>query len=250
MKKVAFCLRGAISKDKAFLKENSLYSDKEYVDHIKCRNSIFKFIVSPNPKYNIDFFCHCWNIDLETKLREIYNPKYILVEDNNKYSEDIKKKCKTPTDFGGISQSLSMQKAINIKEQYEKQHNFKYDIVILYRYDVLLWKPIILDNYRLTDNNIFVNAHTRCNGDFHFIMKNNNSIIFKDLFNSILKGNNYKTHYWIKNFIVNFCKKEIIMDNIIPGKHQEVIRKINIFSIEKGYLSQEVYDNGFEYIDL
>ena len=145
----------------------------------------------------------------------------------------------------GISQSLSMQKVINIKEQYEEKHNFKYDIVILYRYDVLLWKPIILDNYRLTDNNIFVNAHLRCNGDFHFIMKNNNSFIFKELFDSVIKGNNHKVHYWIKNFILNFCKKKLIMDDIIPGRHQEVIRKINEFSIKRGYLSKKMYDNGF-----
>ena len=37
-----------------------------------------------------------------------------LVEDNNKYSTDIKKRCKKHTDFGGISQALSMRKAVNL----------------------------------------------------------------------------------------------------------------------------------------
>ena len=56
MKKIAFCLRGAVAKGKEFSTENSLYSNEEYVDYIKCRNSIFKFIVLQNPEYNIDFF--------------------------------------------------------------------------------------------------------------------------------------------------------------------------------------------------
>lgn len=103
-----------------------------------------------------------------------------------------------------------------------------------------------MDNYKLTENNIFVNGHPDCNGDFHFIMNNNNSVIFKELFDSALKGNNHGEHYWIKNFIVNFCKKKLTMDDIIPGKYQEVIRKIKKCSIEKSYLSQEMYDNGFD----
>ena len=112
MKKVAFCLRGAVSKNKQFRKENSLYSENDYVDFVKCRNSIFKFIVAQNPNYEIDFFCHCWNIDLESKLIDLYKPKKILVEDNNVYAKDINERCVTPSDFGGISQSLSMRKSI------------------------------------------------------------------------------------------------------------------------------------------
>lgn len=114
------------------------------------------------------------------------------------------------------------------------------------RYDILLWKDIILNNYKLDSNNIYVNAHQGCNGDFHFIMSNDNSVIFKDLFDSPLKNNNpHKMHHWIKNYIINICNKKLIMDNIIPGKHQEVIRKIINFSINKGYLSQQMYDTGF-----
>jgi uncharacterized protein YfdQ (DUF2303 family) len=118
--------------------------------------------------------------------------------------------------------------------------------VILYRYDVLLWKDILLDDYNLNSNNIYVNAHSQCNGDFHFMMSNNNSIIFKDLFDSPLKNNNFhKIHHWIKKYITNICNKNLIIDKIIPGKHQETIRKIKEFSIKKGYLSQQMYDTGF-----
>ena len=249
MKKVAFCFRGAVSKNETrnvapFSTENSLYKEGyTYVDFVKCRNSIFKFIVSTNPNYEFDFFCHCWNVDLESDLKKLYDPKLILVEDNNHYAKEIRDNCNAPEDFGGISQSLSMRKSILLKEEYEKKHNFSYDIVILYRYDVLLWKELYLDTYPFTKDTIFVNKCFNGNGDFHFIMENHNSYVFKGLFDSIKLGNQHKCHFWIKNFIVNFCKKQIKEDNILCGKHQEVIRKIKKCSINKGYLSQKEYDD-------
>ncbi len=246
MKRVAFCLLGAISKDNrinagAFVKENSLYSSEEYIDYVKCRNSIFKNIVLPNPNYQIDFFCHGWNYDLEDEINHIYNPKSILMEDNGKYADEIKKRCQQDNDFGGISQSLSIRKSLILKEEYEEKNNFKYDVVILYRYDVLLWKHIILDTYDLNDTKIYANG--RKTNDFHFIMNNSNSAILKELFDSPLKGNNQRAHHWIPNYIENFCHKKVVADTIIPGKHQEVIRKIKKFSINKGHLLQKDYDN-------
>lgn len=247
MNKVAFCLRGAVSKNEAFFTYNSLYKEGKYVDYIKCRNSIFKYIINKNPNFEIDFFCHGWNIDLKDDIENIYKPKKSLFENNNIYSDEIYKRCNNKNDFGGISQALTMKKTIELKEEYEKENNFQYDIVILYRYDILLWKDLILNDYNLNINNIYVNAHPQGNGDFHFIMSNNNSLIFKDLFDSPLKNNNsYRVHYWIKNYITKICNKNLIIDKIIPGQNQEVIRKIKKFSIDKGYLSQEMYDNDFD----
>ena len=75
MNKVAFCLRGAVSKNEPFLTEKSLYKEGKYVDYIKCRNSIFKYIINKNPNFEIDFFCHGWNIDLKDDIENIYKPK-------------------------------------------------------------------------------------------------------------------------------------------------------------------------------
>jgi hypothetical protein len=38
-------------------------------------------------------------------------------------------------------------------------------------------------------------------------------------------------HYWIKNYVLNFMKKTIIMDKIVPGKNQEVIRKMTTHNV-------------------
>ena len=159
------------------------------------------------------------------KIEKITSEEYNF-EDNRKYNDEISSLC-TPNNFSGVSQALAIKKTIELKEEYEKEQNIKYDIVILYRYDVLLWKNMILNEYEsIFDNDIYVNAHSDCNGDFHFVMNNNNSYEFKYLYDSIKLGNACIMHYWIKNYVLNFMKKTIIMDKIVPGKNQEVIRKI------------------------
>lgn len=93
-----------------------------------------------------------------------------------------------------------------------------------------------LNKYLKINDHIYVNAHPNCNGDFYFIMNNDNSILFKFLYNSIENGDKHQVHYWIKNYVIKYMKKKIIMDDIIPGKYQEVIRKIND-SINNKFLS-------------
>lgn len=242
--KVAFCLRGSIGKENSvFMCENELYNNQPYVDYKKCYNSIIKYIINPNnDKYEFDFFCHCWNQDLENDIINLYKPIKYMFENNNNYNILINSFCINNTDYGGISQALTIKKSIELKEKYEFENNFNYDIVILYRYDIFLWKEIILNNYNLNDY-IYVNAHENCNGDFHFIMNNNNSFFFKYLFDSIKLGNKHNMHYWIKNYIINYMKKELLMDNIIPGINQEVIRKIYLYSIFPGHLSLELFNS-------
>jgi len=223
-------MRGAISKDIQFLKVGDIYKKTPYIDYIQCYNSIIKHIIQVNKNYyDFDIFCHCWNYDLENELTTLYNPIKKLFEDNTHYNDQISSLCKDVDDFGGLSQALTIKKVIELKEQYELDNCIEYDIIILYRYDVLLWKDINLSNYINLENNIYVNGHVECNGDFHFIMNNNNSKLFKNLYDSINLGNNYKVHYWIKNYIVNFLKLNLLMDDIIPGVHQEVLRKMYHF---------------------
>jgi hypothetical protein len=225
--KVALCMRGAISKDIHFLNSGDLYKESKYIDYVKCYDSIVKHIIQPNENdYEFSTFCHCWNVELEEELTKLYNPCKKVFEDNTSYNDEISSLCKTPIDFGGISQALTIKKAIELKEQYEFENCLEYDIVILYRYDVLLWKDIILSNYLYLDKNIYVNGHVDSNGDFRFIMNNNNSNLFKNLYDSIKLGNEHRVHHWIKNYVINYLKIELIMDDITPGVYQEVLRKM------------------------
>ena len=238
-------MRGAVSKKNgAFFCKDDLYSNAEYVDYNACYNSIKKHIINSNTNnYKIDIFCQGWNIDLEKELVGKYNPVKYCFENNSNYNNDILKLCQHDTDFGGISQALSFKKAIELKEAYENENNMSYDIVILYRYDVLLWKDMNLNEYTNLNDNIYVNAHHDSNGDFHFVMSNEKSNKFKNLIDSINFGNNYRMHFWIKNYVINYMKSSIKMDNIIPGLHQEAIRKIYNFSIRPNHLTMDMFNS-------
>lgn len=100
-----------------------------------------------------------------------------------------------------------------------------YDLVIIYRPDILLLKDINLKNY--DSQKIYVNRFLDCQGDFHFIMNITNAKIFKNLYNSLDNGNCHETHFWIKNYVTKFMNRLLIEDEIVAGIDQEVLRKIS-----------------------
>ena len=229
MKRVAICIKGAVSKKgsdhERFYHKNELYRHGEYVDYVAVRNSVIKHIVEANPECNFDFFLHGWNIDLKDELVDLYKPKSFLFEDNNNYNDEISAMITDPKDFGGISGSLSLKKSLELKEQYEKDNDIKYDIVIIYRYDVLIWKDMSLDFYNV-NNSIYVNKwNGSCSADYHFVMSSENAYRFKYLYNSVVDHNNkHKFHHWIKNYIVNILKCRLLEDDIPVGLFQEHMR--------------------------
>ena len=210
--KVAICLRGGVSSI------NSTFSNskKEYVDYVGCFNSIIKHIVNCN-SHDFSFYLQSWEIPIQKELINIYNPKKYLFEDNSLYTEYISSLCKNESDFGGVSQALAIKKAINLIDE-------NYDLIIIYRPDVILLKDINLNLY--DKNKIYCNAHEDANGDFHFIMNQDNANIFKNLIDSISLGNFHKPHFWIKNYVIKYMNSNIYNDDIIPGLHQEVLRKV------------------------
>jgi len=170
---------------------------------------------------------HGWNYDLQDELVDIYQPKKYIFEDNNNYNDLISLSTQSPSDYGGVSGSLSLKKSIELKEAYEIANGITYDIVIVYRYDVLLWKNMTLSFYD-TESSIYVNGwNGECLADFHFVMSNKISHRFKFLFDSVLTHNNkHLFHSWIYNYIVHIMKYNLKEDSIIAGKNQEHMRVI------------------------
>jgi len=231
MKKVAICLKGAVSKiggtHDRFYNKNDLYKIGEYIDYLAVAKSIYKHIVEPNKDYTFDFFLHSWNLDLKDNLIELYNPKKFLFEDNTLYNDVISSIISNSDDFGGVSGGLSTKKSIELKHIYEIESKIEYDLIIIYRYDVLLWVDMLLDNYN-TDKYIYVNGWDGSkNADFHFVMSNENSNKFKYLYDSVkIYNNKHSFHNWIKNYVLNIIKCELSEDGIIAGKDQEHMRVI------------------------
>jgi hypothetical protein len=243
MLKVALCLRGAISKKQtAFTLEGSLYSDPaEYIDFRAVYKSIEKHIIKVNEeKYSFDTFIHCWNTDLQDELVELYSPKKYTFENNEIYNEEIRQKIVNNEDFSGISQALTMRKSIELMQEYERENDFKYHLIILYRPDVILWKDMVLDHY--SPDLIYVNNFSGYgvnNGDFHFVMNSDTSNEFKDLYLSAGNGNPHRVHHWIQNYIVQFMHKQLQMDDICAGGDQELLRKLRSCSISPGRVDFE-----------
>ncbi len=224
-KRVAICLSGAVAKvGERFLTQGSLYDSGEYININVCYNSTIKHIIKPNPNYIFDFFIHSWNEDLETNLVSLYQPKKYQFENNLNYNTEINSKIKDPNDFAGASKALSMRKSLRLMESYSKEDDIKYDLVIAYRPDIILFKDMTLINYDVSK--VYANSFLDGQGDFHFIMNHDRALEFKQLYNSLDQGNAVKTHFWIKNFINNFMNQPLYNDGIIAGEDQEVIRKI------------------------
>jgi hypothetical protein len=231
-KRVAFCLRGGVSKTTGLYRSCVSGGGDKYINYQAVANSIRRHIFEANASCDIDVFIQSWNIDLKEILENIYNPKLSLFEDNSFFAEEIRARCHTAKDFPGVSQALAMKKSIELMESYALGSGFVYDLVVIYRPDVLLWKDMVFDWYD-PSKGLYVNGHHGGNGDFHFVMSFSDAVMFKGVYDSPLSGNRHALHHWIKNYVVKSMGRQMIMDAIAPGRHQEVARpdKIKKFSI-------------------
>jgi hypothetical protein len=234
MKRVAVCMRGAVgTPTHQYSTPNQLYHEKKYVQYVATRNAIQKHIQDTNPDYQFDFFLHCWNIDLQDNLESLYHPKKSSFEDNRLYHDEIIKKINHLDEFAGPSQCLSIKKSIQLKEEYEKEYNVHYDIVIVYRYDVLLWKDIDLSTYNVTQF-IYVNKDLMKprKGDLHFIMNSPHATIFSQLYDWLSRENRH-CHGCIITYLrqkqIEYKEDSICLHfdtNILRKIHKSFMKKI------------------------
>ena len=237
-KRVALCLRGGVSRQKARIRRPNEVDDypydvndnHHYIKKEACYNSIKKHIIDSNPEYDFDVFIHCWELVLEKDIVELYKPKLYKFEDNLLYKEEIlskiKEQTKTMYDYSQCSHALSTKKCLEFKEEYEKINNFVYDTVILYRPDLLLWKDMILNRY--STNNVYVNKWHSGGGDFHFVMSSENAGKLKWMYDDVNKLGSPLTHSMFYTYITGIMKQKLIMDDIDAGKDQEVCRQIKL----------------------
>lgn len=98
-------------------------------------------------KNDTDIFVHSWSTILENEIINTYNPKKHLIEPQIIF--DI------PGYVGGdenrtqshYSRWYSAKKVIDLKNEYEKENNFKYDCVMLARFDLAWQSDLIFDEY-------------------------------------------------------------------------------------------------------
>ena len=98
-------------------------------------------------KNDTDIFVHSWSTILENEIINTYNPKKHLIETQIIF--DI------PGYVGGdenrtqshYSRWYSAKKVIDLKNEYEKENNCKYDCVMLARFDLAWQTDLIFEEY-------------------------------------------------------------------------------------------------------
>ena len=162
----------------------------------------------------------------------LYQPISYLFEDNQLYKNEISEKINQPDEYAGPSQCLSIKKSIQLKEEYEKFNHFTYDKVILYRYDLLLWKPMLLKEYDVKQY-IYVNKDIimPIKSDLHFVMSSKNASVFSTLYDYLSKKNKYD-----HGIINTFLKQKGIVykeDSICVHFDTNIIRRIHTSFMKK-----------------
>jgi hypothetical protein len=162
----------------------------------ECHESIKKNIINPNK--HVDIFVHSWSTVHDAEIIKTLNPKSYLIENQIEFPEALhhkprydnladiksffikkyKQKAKNNSQLGInlketqmsmqnlYSRFYSSKKSLELKRLYEEENGFKYDFVMLLRFDVQFYTEINFysynynffyaadssDTYRLTHN--------------------------------------------------------------------------------------------------
>lgn len=249
----ALCLVGAVGRVSVQYGDRhpDIYNSRvgKYININLPKKAIQKHILNVNQP--VDIFIHCWSFDLKDQLIKLYSPVVAEFEDNRKYIKDFRELAKKRNgDYCQVSYSFSIKRCLALMHEHEIKNNFRYNRVITFRPDVMIWKDLNLNQYDV--NKIYVNGHPNSCGDFHFVMSSENAERFAKLYDSVVQGKICpRTHGWIKNYVQTQLKQKLIMDDIKPGKHEEVYRKLLDYPIKQFKISKEFFKTyGFTDKDL
>jgi hypothetical protein len=152
-------------------------------------------------------------------------------------------KASLAQDFSGISQSLSISKAVDLLKSQGSMNPTEYDLVILCRPDVILLEPLDLGNY--SPEAITCNGYGDRQGDFRWVFGTK----FMEYFIRLpahFKGRGiHQPHVWIRDYF-DSNGLPYKMDEVKAGLGEEVLRKtrgngIAFSDLEKYGLSHAEY---------
>ena len=158
------------------------HNDKDnYVNSLKSGISIQSNII----KSNVDVFIHTWNQDNNSikELTDLYQPKKSIFEKQITFGGPTVKHHSTK------SRWYSQMKSIQLKEQYEQENDFTYDLVMVSRFDCIYYTNI--DFLSLNPNKFYVSnwKMSPSHGflDYWFIANSHNMNLFSGLYHNLDK---------------------------------------------------------------
>ena len=92
-------------------------------------------------RYDVDVFIHSWDLENKDLVFSLYNPVESVFEEQNNFDNEVNEICKSPLFsrnkvFQGLSFLYSRKQAVQIKTDFEERNGFKYDCVVLARFDL------------------------------------------------------------------------------------------------------------------
>lgn len=104
-----------------------------------------KHIINNN---DVDIFVHSWSTDLKDTIVETYNPKKYIIEKQKVFDAPSYIQAHTPQRIQShYSMWYSRKKVMELKREYEKENNFKYDCVMLARFDLAWQSDLTFNEY-------------------------------------------------------------------------------------------------------
>ena len=123
----------------------------------KCFEYYKKHIIDKN---NVDIFIHSWSQHLEDDIIDLYKPKSYKFQKQKMFEKEMlipgrfSGKKVLPDDrkkyrFRSLSRWYSVKESLKLKMLYERINNFKYDYVMITRFDTLFFIDLNFNKYKL-----------------------------------------------------------------------------------------------------
>jgi hypothetical protein len=147
--KIALCFYGMATM-------HTLKYAKKYIHKDISIPLWIKNIIEPN---NMDVFIHCWSPEYENIYINNFKPKKYYFEDKKiwPYRKTHHRIIDYDERIDQIMQSVhySLKQSVCMKSQYENEYNFKYDIVMIARMDIIWFNKLNFNDYNLNSSLIY-----------------------------------------------------------------------------------------------
>lgn len=257
--KVAICFYGLLGSKVGVGGKGEVISADESFEYYK------KHIFDKND--DVDIFIHSWSYEYKKDIQRVYKPKLSIIEkqvqfpNSKKLKDPIKnilnikstivryvKGIFNPTlklerakkKFRACSRWYSNKKVLELKKTYEEKNNFRYDFVMVTRFDVAFFTDLIFDNYdpkyfwasnwndlpRPENNNtLLFNNNFEGSGflDLWFFSNSNNMDMFSKLYDNIHKYP-ISPHFSSKSHVDTFLNDTDIKYTMYRWQDFEMIR--------------------------
>jgi|SRR3989344_1687928 len=201
--------------------------------------NILENLIKCNPDYQFDIFM-CIQTSFKKSTSKVYKQYEKSYSTNAIISLYNPKKYKIKNDG---YQFDKVYETFLLKQQYELEHNFTYDIVFRMRFEIIFNIPVKLNELIITDNTIYCIDYCKnklsSNLLFDQVNALNKNIINKSTFIDNIKLNNHKLigNYGIIDWF--FFGNSQSMNFFIP-LYQQINYQSLVFS-KKNNISHELY---------